>query len=50
MAFLEGLTWGAQEALGETRSGMPLYSGSAYGLAEWKFKVLNRKWAFAFIS
>ena len=43
MAYLEGLTWGSQETLGETRSGMPLYSGTAHGLTEWRFKVNNRK-------
>ena len=43
MTFLGGLTWRAQEALGETRAGMPIYSGSAHGLTEWKFKVLNRR-------
>ena len=40
--YLEGLTFGAQEALPETRSGMPLYSGSAHRFTEWKFKVKNR--------
>ena len=47
MAFLEGLTWGSQEALQETRAGMPIYSGSAYRFIEWKFKVNNRKRAVA---
>ena len=42
MAYLEGLTWGSQDALGETRAGMPLYSGTAFGLTEWAFKVRNR--------
>ena len=42
MAYLEGLTWGSQDALGETRAGMPIYSGTAHGLAEWSFKVRNR--------
>ena len=42
MAFLEGLTWGSQESLGETRAGMPLYSGTAHGLPELKFKVKSR--------
>ena len=43
MAFLEGLTWGSQEALGETRSGIPIYTGTAHGLTEWKFKVHNKQ-------
>ena len=42
MAFLEGLTYGSQEALPETRTGMPLYSGSSHRLVEWKFKIQNR--------
>ena len=42
MAYLEGLTWGSQEALGETRAGMPIYSGTAHGLTEWISKVRNR--------
>ena len=40
--YLEGLTYGAQEALPETRSGMPLYTGSAHRFTEWKFKVKSR--------
>ena len=43
MAFLEGLTWESQEALGETRAGIPIYTGSAHGLTEWKFKVHNKQ-------
>ena len=42
MAFLEGLSYGSKEALGETRGGMPIYNGTAHGLAEWTFKVRNR--------
>ena len=42
MAFLEGLTYGSQEALPETRTGMPLYSGSSHRLVEWKFKIQSR--------
>ena len=42
-AFLEGLTWGSHDSLGETRAGMPIYSGTAHGLAEWKFKLQNKR-------
>ena len=42
MAYLEGLTYGSQETLGETRSGVPLFDGTAHGLNEWRFKVANR--------
>ena len=45
MAFMEGLTF--QENRGkemhETRAGIPHFSGSAYLLPEWKFKVLRKK-------
>ena len=43
MAFLEGLTWGSHDSLGETRAGMPIYSGTAHGLSEWKFKLQNKR-------
>ena len=43
MACLEGLTYGSQETLGETRSGVPLYEGTAFGVDEWRFKVANRR-------
>ena len=42
MAYLEGLTYGSQEALPETRTGMPLYSGSSHRFKEWQFKIQSR--------
>ena len=42
MAHLEGLTYGSQDALPETRAGYPLYSGSSHRFKEWQFKIKNR--------
>ena len=41
-AYLEGLTFGSQEALPETRSGFPVYAGSSHRYNEWQFKIRNR--------
>ena len=41
-AYLEGLTFGSQEALPETRAGFPIYAGSSHRLKEWQCKVNNR--------
>ena len=42
VAYLEGLTYGSQEALPETRSGFPIYAGSSQRFKEWQFKIKNR--------
>ena len=39
MAYLEGLLFGTKPTLPETRAGVPIYTGTAHGLAEWKFKL-----------
>ena len=39
---MEGLTFGSQEVLPETRGGFPIYSGSPARYSEWHFKVNNR--------
>ena len=41
-AFLEGLAYGSQEALSETRSGFPIYTGTSHRFKEWQFKIKNR--------
>ena len=42
MAYLKGLLYTAERGneMQETRLGVPLYSGTAHDLEEWKFKVL----------
>ena len=46
MAYMEGLAFGDGSAdIRETRDGIPKYSGSVISLAEWEFKVLNKKGA-----
>ena len=52
MAYLEGLIYkhSHDSALAETRQGIPQYNGSAYGLAEWKFKVLAKKRALSTVK
>ena len=48
--YLEGLTFGSQEALPETRAGFPLYAGSAHRFQEYQFKIKNRLRAVTTIS
>ena len=48
--YLEGLTYGSQDALPETRAGLPMYAGSAHRLKEWKFKIQNRVRNYAAMS
>ena len=52
MAYLEGLIYkhSHDNVLAETRQGIPHYNGSAYGLAEWKFKVLAKKRALGSVK
>ena len=42
--MLEGLLYNpaGEDAAPQTRSGIPIYNGSAIGFDEWKFKVLGR--------
>ena len=53
MAHMEGLTFhsdGRGKELHETRGGVPQFSGSAYQLPEWKFKVLRKRAAINAIA
>ena len=43
MAYLEGLSFGEVRSLGTTRDGLPEYSGSAFGLSEWRFNMANNR-------
>ena len=46
MAHMEGLTFHSDsrgKELHETRAGIPHFSGSAFLLPEWRFKVLRKK-------
>ena len=44
MAYLKGLLYTAERAheMQETRLGVPMYSGTAHDLEEWKFRVLTK--------
>ena len=53
MAHMEGFTFhpdGRGRELHETRAGIPHFSGSAYLLPEWRFKVLRKKAAVSTIG
>ena len=53
MAHMEGLYFqadGRGKELHETRAGIPQFSGTAYLLPEWKFKVLRKRAALNTIN
>ena len=46
MAYLDGLRYiapGVGANLSETRAGVPLYSGTAFDLPEWRFRVTTKR-------